>query len=119
MSPLYLRFPEPWLSHVGKRVWDYSGVPRLPNTTARLEDTDSDDDSEEDSDDEDSSLGSTEASTVDGYQKPERKNVETAHTCFVTFTNMFDGWNVAHIYHERSALSGLIGADVESDQRIG
>ena len=66
--------PEPWLSHVGKRVWDYSGVPRLPNTTARLEDTDSDDDSEEDSDDEDSSLGSTEASTVDGYQKPERKN---------------------------------------------
>ena len=31
----------------------------------------------------------------------------------------FDGWNVAHIYHERSALSGLIGVDVESDQRIG
>ena len=46
-------------------------------------------------------------------------DVETAHTCFVTFTNMFDGWNVAHEYHERSALSGLIGVDVESDQRIG
>jgi len=46
-------------------------------------------------------------------------DVETSHTCFVACTNMFDGWNVAHVYHERSALSGLIGVDVESDQRIG
>ena len=43
-------------------------------------------------------------------------DVETAHTCFVTFTNMFDGWNVAHIYHERSALGGLFCVDVQYDQ---
>jgi len=42
-------------------------------------------------------------------------DVETAHTCFVTFTNMFDGWNVAHIYHERSALGGLFCVDVQYD----
>ena len=42
-------------------------------------------------------------------------DVETAHTCFVTFTNMFDGWNVAHIYHKRSALGGLFCVDVQYD----
>ena len=63
--------PPPVISHVGKRVWDYSGVPRLPNTTARLDtssdDSDSDDSDSEDNDD-DSSVTSTE------YHRKERKN---------------------------------------------
>lgn len=42
------------LAHVGKRPWDYSGVPVLPNTTARFDDFSSSDegDSEEGSDSE-------------------------------------------------------------------
>ena len=70
--PLPEPSPEP-ISHVGKRVWDYSGVPRLPNTTARLEDNSSEesDDSDEDgetSDDDDDDVSDA------GYVRPERKN---------------------------------------------
>ena len=63
--------PEP-ISHVGKRVWDYSGVPRLPNTTARLEDNSSEesDDSDEDGETSDDDDDVSDA----GYVRPERKN---------------------------------------------
>ena len=62
------------VSHVGKRVWDYSGVPRLPNTAARLEELSSEEDSERDDEDDDD--GSTEYSDTSSnqYERPERKH---------------------------------------------
>jgi hypothetical protein len=64
------KIPEP-ISHVGRRVWDYSGVPRLDNTTAKRgsssEETDSDDDDE-------TSANYSDVSSTQQYEKPERKN---------------------------------------------
>ena len=65
------------LAHVGKRPWDYSGVPVLPNTTARFSD-----DSSEDLTDESNSDGDATEDDSDLRYTRQRNDAELLRSIF-------------------------------------